>query len=112
MHSSLYLAESLHATIVLKAFNQPGGRDPSIIAMLISSICEALIDIVNTIALFTGLRRLKTGWKRTDRLLTRVIHWGIETQLPPLLVWVIQSKHGEDGRGGRGKTDGQGQSSF
>jgi hypothetical protein len=89
MHSLLYLAESLHATIMIRAFNRQGDLDPSIVAMLISAACEVLIDIVNTVALFTGLRRLKTGWRRTDRLVGRVIHWTVETQLPPLIVSVM-----------------------
>lgn len=79
----------MHASVVVTAWVSDGIDDPSTIALLISALCEVLIDLVNTIALYTGLRKLKTGWKRTDALLSNLIHLTIETQLPPLLVYVL-----------------------
>lgn len=86
--SLLYLVESVHTTIVVTAWVSDGMGDPSTMALLISALCEVLTDLVSTIALYTGLRKLKTGWKRTDALLGNLIHLTIETQLPPLLVYV------------------------
>jgi hypothetical protein len=85
--SLLHLVESVHATIVVTAWVSDGMGDPSTIALLISALCEVLIDLINTIALYTGLRKLKSGWKRTDALLGNLIHPTIETKLPPLLVY-------------------------
>lgn len=53
---------------------------------MITPACEVITDIIITGALFTGLRKRKTGWAHTDQLLTRIMAITIETQLPPLVV--------------------------
>jgi hypothetical protein len=53
---------------------------------MITPACEVATDIIITAALYSGLRKRKTGWARTDELLKRVMAITIETQLPPLIV--------------------------
>ena len=62
-------------------------------AVLTTPACEIVIDVFTTIGLYTGLRKLRTGWKRTDSLIRRLIRSTVETQLPPLVVCVTPSEN-------------------
>ena len=81
----------------------PGNLESSSKTLLITPASEVVADIITTAALYAGLRKRKTGWERTDQLLRRVMVMTIETQLPPLIVWVLSppsaSTAGNKGRG-------------
>lgn len=78
------LAGGIIATILIDP--TPGSLERSSRLLMITPACEVITDIIITGALFTGLRKRKTGWAHTDELLTRIMAITIETQLPPLIV--------------------------
>ena len=61
-------------------------NDLNIGTMIVAPLCEAVSDVVITVALYTGLRKRKTGWQNTDALLRRLMQLVVETQLPPALL--------------------------
>jgi Co/Zn/Cd efflux system component len=51
-------------------------------------LLEIITDLILSILLAVGLVRSRTGWKQTDRLISRVLALMVETQVPPTLAQV------------------------